>query len=119
MIDVPPAEFEALVAEALDAIPEEFQRHLRNTLVTVEEQPSRAQLDGLGIRGGGTLLGLYQGTPLTDRDANFVSLPDTIVLFRRPILRACRSRDDVIRQVQDTVVHEVGHFFGLSDADLP
>ena len=75
MIDVPPAEFEALVAEALDAIPEEFQRHLHNTLVTVEERPSREQLEDLGICRGGSLLGLYQGTLLTQRDANFASLP--------------------------------------------
>ena len=119
MIDVSAAEFEALVAEALDTIPEEFQRHLRNTLVTVEERPTREQLEDVGIRGYGTLLGLYQGTPLIHRDANFAALPDTIVLFRQPILRASRSRADVIRQVQETVVHEIGHFFGLSDEDLP
>ena len=119
MIDVTPAEFETLVAEALDAIPEEFQRHLRNTLVTVEERPSREQLEDLGVGRGGSLLGLYQGTPLTRRDANFASLPDAIVLFRQPILQASRSREDVVRQVQETVVHEIGHFFGLSDEDLP
>ncbi|HKB69507.1 MAG TPA: metallopeptidase family protein [Thermoanaerobaculia bacterium] len=119
VIDVSPQEFEALVAEALDDIPGEFQRYLDNTLVTIEERPTRAQLDGLGITGRRTLLGLYQGTPLTLRDANFAALPDTIVLFREPILWASRSRTDVVRQVRDTVVHEIGHFFGLSDKDLP
>jgi predicted Zn-dependent protease with MMP-like domain len=119
VIDVGPSEFEALVGEALDEIPEEFQRHLANTLVTIESRPTRAQLDGLGISGRGTLLGLYQGTPMTQRDANFAALPDTIILFREPILRASRSRADVVRQVRDTVVHEIGHFFGLGDADLP
>ena len=119
MVDVPPAEFEALVAEALDEIPEEFQRHLANTLVTIEDRPSRGQLAWVGVSGRNTLLGLYQGTPLPHRDANFAALPDTIVLFREPILRVSRSRSDVVRQVRDTVVHEIGHFFGLSDADLP
>ena len=119
MIDVSPAEFERLVAEALDEIPDEFQRHLGNTLVTIEEGPTREQLEDLGIGRGRTLLGLYQGTPLTLRDSNFASLPDTIILFRRPILAASRSRRDVVRQVRDTVVHEVGHFFGLADKDLP
>ena len=119
MIRVTPAEFESLVAEALDAIPAEFQRHLGNTLVTIEDEPSRRQLEELGVRARHTLLGLYTGTPLTRRDANFAALPDTIHLFRGPILRASRSKEDVVRQVRDTVVHEIGHFFGLSDADLP
>jgi predicted Zn-dependent protease with MMP-like domain len=119
VIDVSPAEFEALVAEALDEIPGEFQSHLANTLVTIEDRPTRAQLEDLGVRRGGTLLGLYQGTPLTLREANFAALPDTIVLFREPILAVSRSRRDVVRQVKDTVVHEVGHFFGLGDQDLP
>lgn len=119
VIHVSPAEFEDLVAEALDEIPEEFQRHLENTLVTIEDRPSREDLESLGIGRGRTLLGLYHGTPMTLRDANFAALPDTIVLFRGPILEASRSRRDVVRQVRDTVVHEVGHFFGLSDKDLP
>jgi predicted Zn-dependent protease with MMP-like domain len=118
-MNVSPAEFEGLVAEALDEIPGEFQRHLDNTLVTIRDRPTREQLDGLGVGRGRTLLGLYQGTPMTLRDANFAALPDTIFLFREPILAASRSRADVVRQVKDTVVHEVGHFFGLSDEDLP
>jgi predicted Zn-dependent protease with MMP-like domain len=112
MVRLTPDEFEALVAEALDAIPEEFQRHLENTLVTIEAEPSRARLEELGVRPRDTLLGLYTGTPLPQRDANFAALPDTI-------LRASATRADAIRQVRDTVVHEIGHFFGLSDADLP
>ncbi|HET9793883.1 MAG TPA: metallopeptidase family protein [Thermoanaerobaculia bacterium] len=119
MVDVSPSEFEELVAEALDEIPDEFQSHLVNTLVTIEARPTRQQLEGLGVGRGRTLLGLYHGTPLTLRDSNFAALPDTIILFREPILAASRSRRDVVRQVKDTVVHEVGHFFGLSDKDLP
>ncbi len=119
MIDVSPAEFEDLVAQALDEIPAEFQAHLTNTVVTIEDRPTRGQLEDLGIGRGATLLGLYQGTPLTLRDANFAALPDTIILFREPILAASASRRGVVRQVKETVVHEVGHFFGLSDEDLP
>ena len=119
MIDVTREEFEALVGEALDEIPEEFQAYLDNTLVRIEEEPSPAELQLLRIRKGSTLLGLYTGTPLTRRDANFAALPDTIHLYRRPILRACRTRAEVIQQIRETVVHEIGHFFGLSDADLP
>jgi predicted Zn-dependent protease with MMP-like domain len=119
MVRVSPEEFESLVSQALDEIPDEFQRHLGNTLVTIEAEPSRTQLEELGVRPRHTLLGLYTGTPLPHRDANFAGLPDTIHLFRGPILRASGNRAEVIRQVRDTVVHEIGHFFGLSDADLP
>jgi predicted Zn-dependent protease with MMP-like domain len=119
VIDVSPSDFEALVAQALDEIPAEFQDHLANTVVSIEDRPTRRQLADLGIGSGATLLGLYQGTPLTLRDANFAALPDTIILFREPILEASRSRRDVVRQVRDTVVHEIGHFFGLADEDLP
>lgn len=119
MVRVSPEEFESLVSRALDEIPPEFQRHLENTLVTIEPEPSRAQLAALDVRPRHTLLGLYSGTPLPHRDANFAALPDTIHLFRGPILRASSTRAEVIRQIRETVVHEIGHFFGLSDADLP
>ena len=114
-----PEEFDALVAEALDSIPPEFQKHLVNTVVSVEEEPSRGILERLEIGGGSTLLGLYSGTPMTRREANFAALPDSIVLFRGPILRACGSRRQIIDQIRATVVHEIGHFFGLADEDLP
>ncbi len=119
MISRSPKEFEELVAEALDAMPEEFQARLENIVVTIENEPSREDLDALDIPRRHTLFGLYAGTPLTQRDANFAALPDRIVLFRGPILRACDTPAEVIRQVCETVVHEIGHFFGLSDAELP
>ena len=114
-----PEEFEAIVSEALDSIPSEFQKHLVNTLVSVEEEPSRDTLREVGVGAGSTLLGLYVGTPMTRRDANFAALPDSIVLFRGPILRACGTREQLLDQIRKTVVHEIGHFFGLSDEDLP
>lgn len=119
MVRFSPAEFESLVALALDEIPAEFQHHLENTLVTIEEEPTPEQKRGLGLAPRETLFGLYAGTPLTRRDAGFAALPDTIHLFRGPILRACNSRREVIEQVRATVVHEIGHFFGLADDDLP
>lgn len=119
LMRVTPQEFEALVSEALDSIPLEFQRHLVNTLVSVEEEPSRRMLRELEVGPGSTLFGLYSGTPMTKREANFAALPDSIVLFRGPILRACRTRDEAVNQIRKTVVHEIGHFFGLADEDLP
>jgi len=116
---VSPAEFEELVSEALDSIPAEFQTYLVNTLVSVQDDPSARMLQELGVRPGSTLLGLYTGTPLTKRESNFAALPDAIVLFRGPILRSCRTRDEVVAQIRKTVVHEIGHFFGLADDQLP
>jgi predicted Zn-dependent protease with MMP-like domain len=119
VIEVSRADFEALVGEALDSIPEDFEKFLDNIAVTVEEEPEPGELRALRIPRGATLLGLYRGTPLPDRDAGYAGLPDTIVIFRGPILRSCRSRREVVRQVRDTVLHEVGHHFGFADADLP
>jgi predicted Zn-dependent protease with MMP-like domain len=118
-MQVTPEEFEVLVSEALDSIPREFQKYLVNTLVSVEEEPSRELLRDLAVGPGSTLFGLYTGTPMTRRDANFAALPDAIALFRGPILRACRTREQIVDQIRKTVVHEVGHFFGLADEDLP
>ena len=108
MIDVPPDRFEVLVGDALDGIPEELARQMDNVAVFVEEERSP------------TLLGLYEGVPLTRRDAGYAGMvvPDRITIFRRPILRRCATEDDVVQEVRRTVVHEVAHHFGISDARL-
>ena len=107
MIDVPAEEFEALVAEALDGIPEALGRHMDNVVVQVRDRS----------RPG--LLGLYEGIPLTAR-SNYGGLvmPDRITVYRLPILAICRTEEDVVHQVRTTVVHEVAHHFGIDDARL-
>ena len=109
MIDVPLDRFEALVAEALDGIPPELGRLMDNVAVFVEEGSTRSGL-----------LGLYHGIPLTKRDRGYegMVLPDRITIFRLPILARCRTDEEVVRQVRVTVVHEVGHHFGIDDARL-
>ena len=108
MVEVDPDTFEELVGEALDGIPEELGRLMDNVAVFVEED-SRS----------GRLLGLYQGVPLTKREAyGGLAMPDRITIYRTPILRRCRTLEDVVRQVRVTVVHEVAHHFGISDARL-
>lgn len=109
MVDVPLERFEELVAEALDGIPPELGALMDNVAVFVGE----------GSPDSG-LLGLYQGIPLTKRDRGYegMVMPDRITIFRLPILRRCASESEVVQQVRITVIHEVGHHFGLGDARL-
>ena len=102
--------FEELVARALDEIPAELADLVRNCVVLVEDQPPP---DAPG------LLGLYEGTPLTERDAAYtMALPDRITVFRNPTLAICRSEDEVVEQVRVSVVHEIAHHFGIDDERL-
>ena len=113
--------FEDLVQEALDSIPEELWTAIDNLVVTVEEWPTRRQLEEMGVQPGRTLLGLYEGVPLTGRSRNYgLVAPDKITIFRGPILRVCPPGDeDAIRaQVRRTVLHEVAHHFGIDDDRL-
>jgi predicted Zn-dependent protease with MMP-like domain len=110
------SEFEALVAEALDAIPGEFHRHLRNVAVVVEDEPAPALLGDLGLDPRhDTLYGLYQGVPMSERSHDFASLPDRIVVYAGPLQRDFRTRAALRRQIRATVVHEIAHFFGLDE----
>jgi predicted Zn-dependent protease with MMP-like domain len=123
-VAVNPAEFERLVEEALDSLPERFASLLDNVVVVVEEEPSASDLDVLHDddhdhdHGPGELLGLYRGTPMTRRSYDSFRMPDQIAIFRGPILRVSRSRDEAHRQIRETVIHELGHYFGLSDAEM-
>ena len=112
-------QFERLVEEALAGLPTEFRRRLDNVAIVVEDWPSDAE-ERAGHGADGPLLGLYQGTPFALRGTDYHLVPpDRIILFRGPILALCRSRAEVLREVRDTVVHEVGHYFGLSEDELP
>jgi len=107
------ARFARLVARALDGLPAEFRDQMRNIEVVVEDEPSPEQM-----RGGGELLGLYEGVPLTDRGAMEPYLPDRISIFRGPIERMTASPRRQADIVRDTVVHEIAHHFGISDKRL-
>ena len=108
MIDVPPERFADLVAEALDGIPAELGDLMDNVAVFIDDD-----------RPPGGLFGLYEGVPLTRREAyGGLAMPDRITIYRRTICAASSSEDEVRRQVQVTVVHEIAHHFGISDARL-
>jgi predicted Zn-dependent protease with MMP-like domain len=110
--------FEKLVEKSLERLPKKFKHKLRNIMVEVEDRPASELLDDMGIESG-TLFGLYQGVPLTERDWNFGNaLPDRIVIYQRPIESAAASPEEIEEIVLDTVVHEIGHYFGFDDDEL-
>jgi len=112
-------EFERLVEEALESLPPRFAELLDNVAVVVEEEPSDDDLDALED-GENELLGLYRGVALTHRSHDMLPmLPDQIAIFRGPILRIARNRRDAVHEIRDTVIHELGHYFGLHDHDMP
>jgi predicted Zn-dependent protease with MMP-like domain len=116
-------DFETLVAEAVKSLPKEFRRHLANVEIEVQEEPSEEALEAVGLEPeeSDELLGLYWGRSIQG-DSFFDAggqLPDRVYIYRGPILRLCETEEDVVREVQETVVHEIGHHFGLSDDDMP
>jgi predicted Zn-dependent protease with MMP-like domain len=112
-------DFEQLVAEALDELPDEFRHLLYNIVVVIEAEPSQALLEDMGLWPDGTLLGLYEGVPLPERGPSYGNvLPDRVTIFQRPIEAMCRTRRDIKDAVQETVLHELGHYFGLDDEQL-
>lgn len=116
MIEIDENAFEALVGDALDQIPEALGRYMENVAVFVEDWPTREQLAGRR----GTLLGLYEGIDLTRRSPLSYGgvMPDRITIFRGPISRMATSREELVGMVRTTVIHEVAHHFGISDARL-
>jgi predicted Zn-dependent protease with MMP-like domain len=113
--------FAELVADALDSLPDQFLESMENVEVTIEDWPSREDLEeaGLSSRGRSSLLGLYHGVPLTNRGASYSAFPDRITIFQKPIERLAGEDEDEIReQVRHTVIHEIAHYYGISDERL-
>jgi predicted Zn-dependent protease with MMP-like domain len=116
-------DFESLVQEALRGLPAQFHRRLQNVTIEIEEEPSNETLNSVGMTNDepDELLGLYVGRSIQQHSFFDTGgeLPDRVYLYRGPILRICETKADAIREIQDTVVHEIGHHFGLSDEDMP
>ena len=104
--------FEELVEQALDDLPEAFREKLTNVAIMVEDLPPEEP------RRGGLLLGLFHGIPRTEKSIFFSSPPDRIFLYQRNIEAVCRSEAEVRRQIRATLLHEVGHYFGLNEDEL-
>jgi predicted Zn-dependent protease with MMP-like domain len=115
-------EFEQVVGEALESLPKRFADLVHNVVIAVEDEPTDEDLACIDDDPGGNseLLGIYRGVALTERTlGSDPLLPDEIAVFRGPINRLARSRQDAIREVRDTVIHELGHYFGLDDDEMP
>lgn len=111
--------FERYVAEALASIPRRFRDAIKNLAIVVEDEPSAALLAEMEIEPPDTLLGLYQGTPITERPWDFGNaLPDRILVFQGPHERDAEDDDDLVTAIGETLIHEIGHYFGMSEEQI-
>lgn len=112
-------EFTRLVEEALRDIPRRFRKAMKNVAVVVEDEPPPHVLQELEIAPPDSLFGLYQGTPLPERSWSYGNaLPDRISIYQRPIEEACEDDDEIMDCVAETVIHEFGHYFGMSEEQI-
>ncbi len=112
-------QFEEVVAQALDTLPREFRARMENVVVEVRDRPTRGQLQRAGVPPGDLLLGLYEGVPLPDRAEGIEpTFPDRIFLFQECLEECCETRHDLMEEIRETVIHEIGHFFGLDHDDM-
>jgi len=111
--------FEQLVAEAINLIPTRFRREMQNIAVVVEDEPAPALLKEMEIEPPDSLYGLYQGTPLPERTWGYGNtLPDRVTLYQKPIEEDSEDEDDVRAVIGETLIHEIGHYFGLSEEEI-
>ena len=116
---VTPQQFEAYVEEALAQIPPAFGKYLENIVVVVEDEPLEEDYDETETPEEDELFGIFRGVPFFDRERMVSHLPAQIAIFRGPILRCCATRGEAVREIRDTVVHEIGHMLGLGDDEMP
>ena len=113
------SDFEQLVADAVKLIPGRFRREIKNLAIVIEDEPSAELLEDMEIEPPDSLFGLYQGTPLPERTWGYGNtLPDRITLFQRPIEEDCEDEDDIRAVIGETLIHEVGHYFGMSEEQI-
>jgi predicted Zn-dependent protease with MMP-like domain len=111
--------FENLVADALASIPQRFRDAMKNIAIVVEDEPTRELLREMGVKPPDTLLGLYSGTPLTERRWDYGNrLPDRIQLFQGPHERQSEDEEDLVVAIGETLIHEIGHYFGMSEEQI-
>ena len=113
------AEFDRIVAKAIENIPREIRQHLENIVISVKKRPSRQMIMEMGITPGEEPLGLFQGVPMIERSATIPPLyPDMIYLFQEPLEEMCETREELEEEIEITVVHEVAHYIGMTEERL-
>lgn len=118
-IDMDDEKFEQLVAEGLEKIEKRFLDKLDNVAIVIADEPTLEQRRELKLHDHASLFGLYQGIPLTKRDSGYSGvLPDKITIFKKPILAAAGSKEEIREMVAETVWHEIGHHFGLDESEV-
>ena len=112
-------EFDLIVKRSISRIPRELRRHLENVLISVRKRPSRTLLKEMGVPPNETILGVYRGVSLNERSVTAPPLyPDTIFIFQEPLEDLCDTAGEMEKQIEMTVVHEIAHYFGISEARL-
>ena len=121
MLNMPEQEFKEVVREAMDGLPAEFSEKIQNVAVIVRDQPSKEEISSTGLDPElDTLFGLYDGLSLTEQSVSYPDLyPSRITIFRLPLLEECQNKKELINEIRLTVIHEIGHYFGLGEEDLP
>lgn len=113
------ADFDEMVERALRRVPPRFRRRMQNIAIVVEDEPSAGQLSAGRVRSGGTLLGLYEGRPLPMRSVSEpFAMPDRITIFQRPHERLARNREHLEQLVEQTLWHEIAHYFGMNERQV-
>lgn len=113
-MDISDEEFSALISEAMDELPQDYIKRLDNVAVVYEDEPTPEQREKLSLRCDQTLLGLYEGIPLTRRGSGYsLVLPDKITLFKLPILHSVHTAEGLKNQIKHTLWHEIAHYYGL------
>lgn len=119
MLKISEKEFSRIAARALDRIPGEIMEHVRNVAVMVEDRPDPELLDLMDLPPGEPLLGVYSGTALPEQSITWPAIyPDTIILFRLPLLEMCRDVEELEFEIEITIVHEIAHYFGITEERL-
>jgi predicted Zn-dependent protease with MMP-like domain len=114
-------EFEHLTQQIFDSLPEQFQRNLENVRIVIEDEPSRETMAKMRIRSVRALLGLYEGVPLSKRGTGYGMYPvepDKITLFKKNLEAGARSTDELHARIRDTLIHEIAHYYGMSEQEV-